>query len=190
MESTETKLLSPIIEWFPMRVAYGREERVIAIKDYLDSLSIENFLPMQRKAEEVNGHVKYMLRPAINNLIFIHATRETISDLKHTRKQLFPLRYMMWHPTVNKQPTIISIPDYQMENFMRVASVQDDRVMFFQDKDFSHKIGRRVKITDGIFKDVEGIVCRVKKDRRVVVSLAGVASIAISYISPSLLEEI
>ena len=190
METTETYFLSPIVEWFPMRVAYGREERVIAIKDYLDTLSIESFLPMQRKAEEVNGRVKYMLRPAINNLIFIHATKKTISDLKHTRKQLLPLRYMMWHPTGDKQPTIISIPDYQMENFIRVASVQDDRVMFFQGKDFSHKIGRRVKITDGIFKDVEGIVCRVKKDRRVVVSLDGVASIAISYISPSLLEEI
>ena len=190
MEIADSQTLSSLAEWFPMRIAYGREERVIAIKDYLDTLSIENYLPMQRKAEEVNGRVKYMLRPAINNLIFIHATKETISDLKNSRKQLLPLRYMMWHSTSGNQPAIISIPNYQMENFMRVASVQDERIMFFQGKDFSHKIGRRVKITDGFFKGVEGIVCRVKKDRRVVVSIAGVASIAISYISPSLLEEI
>ena len=190
MEAIASQTLLPSKEWFPMRVAYGREERVIAIKNYLDTLSIENFLPMQRKAEEVNGRVKYTLHPAINNLIFIHATKETISDLKQTKKQLLPLRYMMWHSPTDRQPAIICIPNYQMENFMRVASVQDERVMFFQGKDFSHKIGRRVKITDGIFKGVEGIVCRVKKDRRVVVSIEGVASIAISYISPSLLEEI
>ena len=43
---------------------------------------------------------------------------------------------------------------------------------------------------DGIFKGVEGKVCRVKKDRRVVVTLEGVCSVAISCISPYLLEDI
>ena len=178
------------VKWFPMRIAYGREERVLRIKHFLDKLSVENFLPMQRRAEEVNGRVKNRLHPAINNLIFIHSTQDIITELKNSQSILFPLRYMMLYPHDNEFPSIINVPDYQMQSFILATSVQDDRIMYLGNKDFSHKIGRKVRIIDGIFKGVEGIIYRVKKDRRVVVSIPGVTSVAISYISPALLEEI
>ena len=71
-----------------------------------------------------------------------------------------------------------------------VAGVQDDRVMFLGNQDFSQKIGRKVRILAGPFEGVVGTIYRVKKDRRVVVTLDNVASVAISYIDPSLLQEL
>ena len=37
--------------WYPMRVAYGRDERVIRLKQHLDNEGIENFLPMRRDGQ-------------------------------------------------------------------------------------------------------------------------------------------
>ena len=77
-----------------------------------------------------------------------------------------------------------------MANFRRVAAVEDDSVMFLGDKDFSQKIGRRVKVVLGPFEGVEGTIYRVKKDRRVVISLDRVCSVAIAHINPDFLVEI
>lgn len=195
-------------QWFPMRIAHGRPERTMAIKAFLDEHQVQNFLPLSYQNVPVNPKpkveaadyerskvrhkvkTKRVLLPAINNLIFVRSTEERLTFMKRFHGQLMPLRYMMWRAQNGLPGAIIRVPDYQMENFMRVASVADDRVMYLGDKDFSKKIGTRIRVVDGPFKGVEGTVCRVKKDRRVVVSLQGVASVAISYISPALLEEI
>lgn len=173
-----------------MRIAHGRPERLMAIKEFLDQHQVQNFLPLTHRRVNVDGKQKMVLEPAVNNLIFIRSTEERLTFMKRHQRILLPLRYMMWRPQNGLIGTIIRVPDRQMESFIRVASITDNRVMFLGDKDFSKKIGTRVRITEGVFQGVEGVVCRVKKDRRVVVSIQGVASVAISYISPAFLEEL
>ena len=56
-----------------------------------------------------------------------------------------------------------------------------------EDKPEYHK-GDRVRVTDGVFKGAEGYVKRIKKDRRLVVSIRGVVAVATSYIPPQFLE--
>ena len=77
---------------------------------------------------------------------------------------------------------IIRVPDQQMENFMRVASLDDERVMFLDYNDFIASPGKRVKVTEGFFAGVEGTVKRIKNNRHVVVQIDGVAAVAIAYI--------
>ena len=69
-----------------------------------------------------------------------------------------------------------------MENFLRVASVQDDSVMFLQPGDYINKVGRRVLITEGVFAGVEGVIKRFKNNRHVVVQMEGIAAVAITYV--------
>ena len=45
-----------------------------------------------------------------------------------------------------------------------------------------------MRVTDGVFKGAEGYVKRIKKDRRLVVSIRGVVAVATSYIPPQFLE--
>ena len=172
--------------WFPMRVTYSRE---IKVKAELDRLEIENFVPMTYKLVcEDNGNAHRELVLAINNLIFVRSTRGRISELKKSNEVLEPLRYMMDH-TAGKPHEIMTVPDRQMENFMRVASMTDDSVMFLDENTIVGKEGKRVKIMGGVFEGVEGVIRRVKRCKRVVVDLDGIASVAIAYVPAMLLRE-
>ena len=79
--------------WFPMRVTYQREMKV---KAELDSLGIENFVPMRYRVVDDGAEIpRRELVPAVNNLIFVRSTQERISGLKASNEVLEPLRYMM-----------------------------------------------------------------------------------------------
>ena len=184
--------------WYPMRVTYSRE---LKVKAELDRLGIESFVPMTYRIVEVRNNgdtgqrkgesseLRRALVPAINNLIFVRLTQERISELKRTNEVLEPLRYMMDH-TAEEAHVILTVPDRQMENFMRVAKVTDDSVMFLDEETVVGKEGKRVKIMGGAFEGVEGVIRRVKRCKRVVVELDGIASVAIAFVPAGLLKEI
>ena len=173
--------------WFPMRVTYQREMKV---KAELDRLGIESFIPMMYKLVDVDmDHPHRELVPAINNLIFVHSTQERISGLKSSNKTLEPLRYMI-DQTAQQPHTIMTVPDRQMENFMRVASRTDDSVMFLDENCVVGKEGKHVMITGGAFEGVTGVIRRVKRCKRVVVEIEGVASVAIAFVPAVMLKEI
>lgn len=173
--------------WFPMRVTYQREMKV---KAELDRLGIESFVPMTYKvvdADTDNPCRKFV--PAIRNLIFVRSTQERISHLKSSNEILEPLRYMIDN-TAEEAHTIMTIPDKQMQNFMRVASKSDDSVMFLNDESVVGKEGKRVEIIGGAFEGVTGVIRRVKRCKRVVVEIEGVASVAIAFVPAVMLKEI
>ena len=176
--------------WFPMRVTYQREMKV---KAELDRLEIENFIPMTYQFTESRKQGDTELRrelvPAINNLIFVHSTKERISELKVSNELLEPLRYMI-DQTAGEAHTIMTVPDKQMENFMRVASVTDDSVMFLDETTIVGKEGKRVEIMGGPFEGVTGVIRRVKRCKRVVVELEGITCVAIAFVPVGLLKEI
>ena len=173
--------------WFPMRVTYSREMKV---KAELDRLGIENFVPMTYKVVDADtDNPCRKLVPAIRNLIFVRSTQESISHLKSSNEVLEPLRYMIDN-TAEEAHTIMTIPDRQMKNFMRVASRTDDSVMFLDDESVVGKEGKRVEIIGGAFVGVAGVIRRVKRCKRVVVEIEGVASVAIAFVPAGLLRVI
>lgn len=172
--------------WFPMRVTYSRE---LKVKAELDRLGIENFLPMTYKLVDADTESpRRELVPAVNNLIFVRSSKSRISSLK-TTAALQPLRYIM-DRTAGQEHTIMTVPDAQMENFMRVASRTDDSVLFLNDETVVGKEGKRVLITGGVFDGITGVIRRVKRCKRVVVELEGIASVAIAFVPAVLLREI
>ena len=184
--------------WFPMRVTYQREMKV---KAELDRLGIECFVPMRYKVlesrktlagdspDDGDTELRRELVPAINNLIFVHSSQERISELKMTNEMLEPLRYML-DRTASREHAIMTVSDRQMENFMRVASKTDDSVMFLDEETVVGKEGKRVEIMGGPFEGVTGVIKRVKRCKRVVVELEGIASVAIAFVPAGLLKEI
>ena len=176
--------------WFPMRVTYSREMKV---KGELERLEIENFVPMKCRVVESRTDGTTELRrelvPAISNLIFVRSTQERITELKRTNEVLEPLRYMLDY-TNGDGPVIMTVGDSEMENFMRVASRTDDSVMFLDENSVVGKEGKHVLITGGAFKGVTGVIRRVKRCKRVVVELEGIASVAIAFVPAVLLKEI
>ena len=176
--------------WFPMRVTYQREMKV---KAELDRLGIENFVPMRYKVvESQNGgdtELRRVLVPAISNLIFVRSTQERMSELKRRNEVLEPLRYMMDY-TASQERAIMTVADGEMENFMRVASRTDDSVIFLDNETVVGKEGKCVEIMGGAFEGVTGVIRRVKRCKRVVVEIEGVASVAIAYVPAEVLRVI
>ena len=127
--------------------------------------------------------------PAISNLIFVRSTQERLSELKQTNEVLEPLRYMM-DRTASLEHAIMTVADREMVNFMRVASRTDDSVMFLDNETVVGKEGKRVEIMGGAFEGVTGVVRRVKRCKRVVVEIEGVASVAIAWVPAGMLREI
>ena len=186
----DTRMCGDPKVWFPMRVTYQREMKV---KAELDRLGIENFVPMRYKVVERQNdgdtELRRVLVPAINNLIFVRSTQERVSELKRTNEVLEPLRYMM-DRTTSLEHAIMTVADREMENFMRVASRTDDSVMFLDNETVVGKEGKRVEIMGGAFEGVTGVIRRVKRCKRVVVEIEGVASVAIAYVPVGMLREI
>lgn len=167
------------MEWYAMRVTYSRELKVQAA---LEQLGIKSFVPMRRGVTYGKEGAHYGLVPAIHNLIFVRSTQSRLTELKRGHDELSSLRYMTRPKAVCASETeIITVGDTAMDNFMRVASVTDDRVLFL-DNCSDEIIGQRVRVTDGYFAGVEGVIRRIKKNKRVVVSIEGCASVAIAYV--------
>lgn len=174
------------LQWFPLRVTYHRELRM---KQEFDRLGITSYIPMKIDLQGDKDLQKAVMVPAIHNLIFAHTTQETLTSLKMENKVFEPLRYMMQHQPDGKT-NILTVPDYQMENFLKVASVQDSSIRYLDCSEYVSKIGKKVKITAGQFKDVVGVIKRIKKNKYFVVQIEGVAAIAITYIPRQFIEEL
>lgn len=179
------------LHWFPMRVTYSRE---MLVKEFLDSLGVENFIPMHYEHVEGKHPRHRLLKPAIRNLIFVHSTRGHITEMKMTRKEMTSIRYIM-HPLLDMNNNlvrydILTVPDREMENFMRVASVTDDRIFYIDNLDFAGRPGQRVKVVDGDFAGVEGMIKRIKKNKHVVVQIEGLAAVAIAFLPSAFLMPI
>lgn len=177
--------------WYPMRVIYGRDERMFHIRQLLDDEGIENFLPLCYKYRKSgNWDVEKQLVPAIHGLIFVYSTQEKLTELKMTRQEFAPMRYMTNLLAESAKDSILTVPSAQMMNFMRVASIYDERFIYLENMDFVAKPGKKVRITEGDFKGVEGVIKRIKKNQCVVVQIEGIAAVALTFVPSAWLEDI
>lgn len=168
-------------QWYAIRVTYNREMKV---KEDLDSRGIENFIPMQYQMVTRGGKGYKKLVPTIHNLIFMHIEPSLMKHYKaHTS---LPIRYIMNHD--KHEPLVV--PKWQMHNFIAVAGTHDEQLVYLSPKPGDFAKGDCVKILGGPFEGAEGVLVRVKGDRRVVVSIDGVVAVATTYIHPSLLVKI
>ena len=168
-------------KWFAIRVTYNREMKV---KRELDSIHIENFLPMKYRII-VRGEKKIKeLVPAIHNLIFVYITPDDLKSYKATTA--LPIRYIMNRET--REPIVI--PEQQMQNFIAVAGNPTEQIVYLDPDVSNFKKGDKVKIIGGVFEGAEGYFMRIKGDRRVVVCINGIAAVATAFIHPSLVKKI
>lgn len=168
-------------QWFAIRVTYNREMKV---KRELDSMRIENFLPMKyRMVTRGERRVKELV-PAIHNLIFVNITASDLKEYKATTT--LPIRYIMNRET--REPIVI--PQQQMDNFIAVAGNETEQLIYLEPNIANFKKGDKVRITGGVFEGAEGYFMRIKGDRRVVVCINGIAAVATTFIHPSLVEKI
>ena len=168
-------------QWYAIRVTYNREMKV---KRELDSMHIENFLPMKYRVVMRGEKKTKELVPAIHNLIFVNISRNDLKEYKATTT--LPIRYIMNKET--REPIVI--PDQQMKNFIAVAGNTSEQIVYLDPNLSNFKKGDKVKIIGGVFEGANGYFMRIKGDRRVVVCISGIAAVATAFVHPSLVQKI
>lgn len=141
---------------------------------------------MEYKEVLKRGEKKRLLVPVVHNLIFIHSSRKSIDALKKQFESAAPMRYMIDRATNSP----IVVPDRQMQDFIAVAGTMNEQLVYLKDVNAAVCKGDRVRVLEGVFAGVEGEVLRIKRDRRVVVTIKGVLAVAMAHIDSSFLQKI
>lgn len=179
-ETSDRTLDTVSLTWYAMRATYRRE---IIVRNLLGQQGIRTFIPMRYALTTRGGRKRRELIPAIHNLVFVQTDAET---MKQVKSKISYLQYMM-DRTENRP---ITIPEKQMEDFIRVSSCYDEPVEYIT-ADTSRMIkGTRVRINGGAFDGVEGTLARTarSKSRKVIVSVNGVIAAVTAEIRPDMIE--
>ena len=159
-----------------MRVAYGNTRRLLALSQLLEERHRIHYIPM----EYVTKGEKVELVPAVSNLLFIQTSLEDLQALKRTA-EFKDFRFIMRPIPDNKdrQQEVVWVRDREMEDFIKVTSERNEKVLYLNNLDFALRPGARVEVTDGPFSGVQGIVKSIQKHLCVVLPVGGVVAVAI-----------
>ena len=138
--------------WFAARTRYGQE---LKVRDNLARVGVEYFIPTVPAQGTRKG------KPAINNLIFLRATKNEALDIANTGG--VRMKYVIDCAT----RTLLVVPEKQMEDFQRVFEVSEPEM----EPIVPLALGDRVRVTKGPLKGVEGHVVQFQGKCYVVVSL-------------------
>lgn len=171
-------------QWYVLRVLFGRE---LKLKEKLEEKNIKCFVPLRYIETCVGGRTKRKLISAISCILFIHSNSAVIDDLKSEFECTFTFRYLIDKST--NKPMIVR--DQEMNNFIAIAGNDEltEYVHYLGEEAKNLKRGEEVIIKSGIFKGIRGRIVRVKRQRRVMVELQGLANVVTAYIPNELLEK-
>ena len=168
--------------WYALKVFYNR---VVYLKSLIEPEGIETYVPLQTEEQFEGGRLVYVEKQLIPSLLFVRCSEDWLVKFKDRHNADF----MFYAEAGSRKPG--PIRDDEMRSFILVTSAGAGRnVKYFGADAPEYRTGDRVRVIDGIYKGAEGYIKRIKKDRKLVVSVTGVAVVAVSYIHPSFLEKI
>ena len=167
--------------WYALKVFYNR---VVHLKSLLPA-GIESYVPLHTVETHEQGRLAYKEEPLIPSLLFVRCTAEWLANFKHDHNEDF-----MYY-TAPEKKTPGPIRDEEMRSFILVTSAEAGRnAQYFGADAPEYHTGDRVRVTGGIYAGAEGYIKRIKKDRKLIVAVSGIAVVAVSYIHPDFLEKV
>ena len=179
----------PDRQWYVFRITYAREQQAC---DYLIEHGIYAYLAMGWKLERKDGKKRRVLKPLLN-LVFAYVT----PDQAYTFVRDTPLcpfltfYYDHFSVALNYRNPPLTIPDVEMQSFVRATILKDPHVMAVDPGRCHFLSDEEVLVTDGPFAGVRGRVVRVSRQNRVAVSLRGISTLIVTaYIPTAFLEKV
>lgn len=151
--------------WYALRVFYNKVQPLIVD---CKAAGLEFFAPVE----------------IIKSLLFLRCSEEELWIFMAAHAD----GIYLYRLAGSRQPAVIR--DREMEIFQFVVTAGQQGLTLLGDDRPEYHLGDRVVVTDGPFKGAEGHIKRIKKDRRLVVTIAGVVAVATTYIHPSLLKKV
>jgi hypothetical protein len=139
--------------------------------------------PLMREVQEAGHRVFYA--GCLSNIFFVKCPVEWLKEFKRSHLE----DCLIYADTTKKEPA--PIRDQDMENFILITSVQyENPAIDVLEPDIKYTLGEKVRVTEGVYKGAIGTVKRIRKDRKLLVSIPGVAVVAISHIPLQYLEKV
>lgn len=174
------------LQWYAMRVTYRRE---LQVKNMIDDLGIEGvrtFVPLRRVIKLTRRGAKSTVNePAVHNLLFVKAQREW---LQHFKLRVPHLQYMTMRRMGRNEPIVV--PDVDMDRFIALSLAAGDDATYFVPGEVDLSRGTRVRLHGGLLDGMEATYVKLagKRNRRVVVEIQNVISVATATVSPDFIE--
>ena len=174
--------------WFVLRVSYGR---VIKAKAFVETKGLECYVPMRYKEIKKYGKKRILTEPLLPSFLFVHATAEQVEilldEIKINSDESRNLLSYYFNHTIHcqdnpKRNPPLTIRDEAMDNFIRLTSIKNLHIIPVTTEFIQYKLGDKVIVTEGEFKDIHGRVTRIAGQQRVVVELLEECFVATAYI--------
>jgi transcription antitermination factor NusG len=168
------------ILWYVLFAANGK---AVKIKLCLEEASIEYFFPLYYKDKKIRGseRCERVAIPLLGNLLFVKSSKTVLDPvLKEAKLRLAISSDLYYKDFGNKSMIVIS--ENQMRNFIAVAGNDKEQVLYLSNDEVNFQKGTKVRITGGVFEGVEGVFMRIKGNKRLVVSIPNLFSVATAYI--------
>lgn len=159
--------------------------RIKIVKEAVEKAGAEEtYMAMQTVVKEKNGRKvaeKVQIAPS---LLFVRWDEKSLVNFRFGRFGEFMIY------TKPGKPDPAPISDEEMRIFMLVTSASGSDKLEYLGERFEYKTGDRVRVTEGPYKGAEGVIRRIKKDRKLIVAINGVAVVAVSHIPSQFLEKL
>ena len=175
--------------WYALRVTYGREKKAY---DYLVGKHVEAYYPTIKTVKEVDGKRKTVEESRLPNIFFARGTEEEIKSFVYDNINLPYLRfyYKHTHTGARIMKTPLIVPDNQIKSLQIICEKEGSDTLVLQEEVTKFKQGEKVKIIEGAFAGVTGIVARYRGQQRVGLVIDGLLTAVTAYIPSAFLQAI
>ena len=173
------------LHWYALKVFYNK---VLPLRDKLAGAGCDTYCPLTPDG-----------KPLISSLLFVRCAEQQLTEL-HRESQSDEQKFAIYTrketraSAIDGKPSEMNvpapIPEDEMRAFILVTSASPDTFEVLGPDAPKYHTGQKVRVTEGPFKGSEGYVKRIKKDRRLVITVTGIVAVATVHINPAYLEPI
>lgn len=167
--------------WYALKVFYNRVE---ALRAEFRRARYDTYVPMVVTEKFECGELRYMEKPAVASLLFVRCSERFLVRFKREHNDEF----LFYSAAGDNRPG--RIDDVEMNIFMVATSLAGSDAEYLGSDTSEWCVGDRFRVTDGIYKGLEGYVKRIRHARKFIVSIEGIAAVAVSAIHPKYLERL
>ena len=173
--------------WYALRTTYGREKKAY---NYLLSKGVEAFYPILKSVKLVDSKRITIEESRIPNIFFAYGTEDELKAFVYDNVNLPYLRFYYRHTHVGnkivKVPLIV--PNNQMNSLKIICAADSDDIVVSTEEVEKFKSGQKVRIIDGKFKGVVGVVARYHSQQRVGIIIDGLLTVCTAFVPNAFIE--
>lgn len=173
--------------WYALRTTYGREKKAY---DYILAHGGKAYMPTTEKERVVGGKKKTIVTSLIPNIFFVYGTEEAVKAFVYDNYNLPFLRFYYKHTHIGAriEKTPLIVPDAQIRSLQIICGADTSNALVTTEGIRKFLTGERVRVVEGSFKGVEGIVARFRGQQRVGIVIDGLLTALTAYVPTAFLE--